>query len=48
MSINATPFVRETFARFDVEEVETTWSLSTASMGRSTKVTELIVRGPGC
>jgi DNA adenine methylase len=44
LSINATPFVRETFARFDIAEVETTWTVSSASAGRGTKVTELIIR----
>lgn len=45
MSINNTPFIRETFARFDIAEVETTWMLSTASTGAGKKVTELVIRG---
>jgi DNA adenine methylase len=44
MSINDTPFIRETFARFDIAEIETTWSVSTAATGRPKKVTELIIR----
>lgn len=44
MSINDTPFIRETFAAFDVHEIETTWTVSSAAAGRGTKVTELIIR----
>lgn len=44
LSINDTPFIRETFARFAIAEVETTWTLSSASTGRGKKVTELIIR----
>ncbi len=44
MSINDTPFIRETFAGFNIAEVETTWTLSTAAAGRGQKVTELIIR----
>lgn len=44
MSINDTPFVRRTFARFRVDEVDTTWTVSSASAGRATKVTELVFR----
>jgi DNA adenine methylase len=44
LSINDTPFIRETFARFAVTEVDTTWSVSTASTGGAKKVTELIIR----
>ena len=44
MSINATPFVRETFAGFSINEIETTWTLSSASAGRSQRVTELLIR----
>lgn len=48
MSINDTAFVRETFADFVIEEVQTTWTLSAAATGRSQKVTELIIRNsPG-
>lgn len=46
MSINDTPFIRDTFARFRIDEVETTWTLSSASAGRGKKVTELIIRSP--
>lgn len=41
MSINDTPFIRETFAAFDMQEVETTWTISSNA---SAKVTELIIR----
>jgi DNA adenine methylase len=46
LSINDTPFVRRTFARFRVDEVATTWSVSTASAKGATRVTELIYRSP--
>lgn len=46
MSINDTPFIRETFARFRIDEVETTWTLSTKAADRAKKVTELIIRSP--
>lgn len=44
MSINDTPFIRRTFARFRVDEVDTTWTVSSAAARRATKVTELIFR----
>ncbi len=44
MSINDTPFIRETFAAFSIEEVETTWTVCSAAAGRAAKVTELIIR----
>jgi DNA adenine methylase len=44
LSINATPFIRETFVRFAIEEVATTWTLSTASTGGGKRVGELIIR----
>jgi DNA adenine methylase len=44
MSINDTPFIRETFAAFEIREVETTWTVSTRSSDRARKVTELIIR----
>ncbi len=43
LSINDTPFIRETFARFAIEEVETTWTVSSAS-GSGKRTTELIIR----
>lgn len=46
MSINDTPFIRETFARFRIDEVETTWTLSSTTAHSSKKVTELIIRSP--
>lgn len=45
MTINDTPFVRETFARFSIEEVRTTWVVGTAAAGRGKPVTELVIRG---
>lgn len=44
MSINATPFVRECFSHFRVDEIETIWTLSTAATGGGKRVTELIIR----
>lgn len=44
MSINATPFIRETFRDFLIEDVETTW---TVSAGGGQRVTELIIAGGG-
>jgi DNA adenine methylase len=44
ISINATDFVRETFARFEIQEVETTWTLSSPTGGPK-RVTELIITG---
>ena len=45
LSINATPGAREIYGRFDVEEVDVTWSIATKSVGAPKKVRELIVRG---
>lgn len=44
MSINDTPFVREAFTAFDIQEVNTTWTISTRNTGSGAKVTELIIR----
>lgn len=44
LSINATAGAREVFDRFTVEDVETTWTISTNATGAGKKVTELIVR----
>ncbi|MCI4653139.1 DNA adenine methylase [Sphingomonas aquatilis] len=44
MSINDTPFIRETFAAFDIQEAPTTWTMSAKSVGAGQKVTELIIR----
>jgi len=41
LSINATPFVRECFAAFAIEEVATTWTISG---GPPQRVIELIIR----
>lgn len=45
LSINATDGAREVFGRFSFEEVETTWTISTATTGGGKRVTELIVSG---
>ena len=44
MSINDTPFVRETFDRFDIQEIPTTWTLSSATTGAGMRVNELLIR----
>ncbi len=43
MSINDTAFVRSAFARFSIQEVQTTWMLSTAATGGGKRVTELLI-----
>lgn len=43
LSINATPFIRDTFSRFAIEEVATTWTISTRTAGAQ-RVGELIIR----
>jgi DNA adenine methylase len=43
LSINDTPGVREAFARFAIEAVETTWSISTASPAGATRAGELLI-----
>lgn len=47
LSINAASGAREVFRRFAVEEVRTTYTISTAAIGTGKSVTELIVCGPG-
>ncbi|KQM41161.1 hypothetical protein ASE59_02435 [Sphingomonas sp. Leaf10] len=44
LSINDTPLIRDTFARFAIEEVATTWTVSGHAARAGTKVTELIIR----
>lgn len=44
LSINATGGAREVFGRFAIEEVETTYTISTATSGGGKRVKELIVR----
>lgn len=44
LSINDTPGAREVFGRFTFDEVETTYTLSTAATGAGKRVGELIVR----
>ena len=44
LSINATDGARELFGRFHVQEVETTWTIATASCGSGKRVRELIVQ----
>jgi DNA adenine methylase len=46
LSINATEGARDVFGRFNVEEVETTYTIATASTGGGKRVRELIVSGP--
>lgn len=43
LSINDTPEVREIFSAFDIKDIETTWSLSTAATGGAKRVNELII-----
>jgi len=43
LSINDTEGARDVFARFDIETVETTWTIGTNSEAGSKRVTELIV-----
>jgi DNA adenine methylase len=45
LSINDTPGAREVFGRFRFDEVETTWSISTATSAGAKRVGELIVVG---
>jgi DNA adenine methylase len=45
LSINDTPGVREIFGRFVLEEVETTYTIGTASAGGGKRAGELIIRG---
>ncbi|MDO7843479.1 DNA adenine methylase [Sphingomonas immobilis] len=47
LSINAADGAREVFGRFAIEEVETTYTISTAATGGGKRVRELIVTGPG-
>lgn len=44
LSINNTAFIRETFARFEIEEVGTTWTIRSGTTGAGQRVTELIIR----
>lgn len=44
LTINATDGAREVFGRFDLAEVETTYTIATASAGGGKRVRELIVR----
>jgi DNA adenine methylase len=45
--INATDGAREVFSRFAIEEVETTYTISTVTTGGGKRVRELVVRRPG-
>lgn len=47
LSINDTPGAREVFSRFDIEAVQTTYSIGTASAKAAKRVGELIVRSNG-
>lgn len=44
MSINDTPFIREAFAAFEIQEVDTSWTIGAKMPGACSKVTELIIR----
>lgn len=44
LSINDTPGARAVFGRFELEEVETTYTISTATTGGGKKAGELIIR----
>lgn len=44
MSINNTPFIAEAFAAFEIQGVDTSWSLGMQSTGAPSKETELIIR----
>ena len=43
LSINATPFIRDAFARFSIDEVPTTWTICTAASGGGKRVGELLI-----
>ncbi len=45
LSINDTPGAREVFGRFDIEAVQTTYTIATASGGGGVRAGELIVTG---
>jgi DNA adenine methylase len=45
LSINATAGAIETFSRFSIDVVDTTWTIATAATGGGKKVQELIVTG---
>lgn len=47
LSINDTPEIREIFGRFDLEDVETTYTLGSAASGAGKRAGELIIRGGG-
>lgn len=43
LSINDTPLAREVFGRFAIAEVETTYTIATATSGKGTRAGELII-----
>lgn len=43
LSINDAPAVREIFSAFQIRDIETTWTLATASTGAGKKVNELLI-----
>ena len=45
LTINATDGARDVFGRFDVEEVDTTYSIGASMAGTGKAVKEFIVRG---
>ena len=46
LSINAIDGARKVFGRFAIKEVETTYTISTATSSGGKRVKKLIVRGP--
>ena len=47
LTINATDGAREVFGHFNVDEVDTTYSIGTSAAGAGKPVKEFIVRGLG-
>ncbi|WP_156840256.1 DNA adenine methylase [Novosphingobium aquimarinum] len=43
VSINDTAEIRSTFSAFEIQQVETTWTISTASAGGAKQVSELLI-----
>ena len=46
LSLNDVPAVRQTFAAFEMEAVETTYSVSPKQNSRRKKIGEVIISGP--
>jgi DNA adenine methylase len=43
LSINDTPAVREIFSAFEIRDIETTWTMATATTGAGKRVNELLI-----